>query len=88
MPDRRHRTDLLLLRERQSTDDDNPFAPPPEGRPDQPWQPRHPADGSSGDPSSGDPSNSSGSGRDGDGPSQGGGQWSSRQPGRSSGGGF
>ncbi|MBM9619836.1 hypothetical protein ACFU9F_20095 [Streptomyces zhihengii] len=88
MPDRRHRTDLLLLRERQSTDDDNPFAPPPEGRPDQPWQPRHPADGSSGDPSSGDPSNSSGSGRDGDGSSQGGGQWSSRQPGRSSGGGF
>lgn len=77
-----------MLRERQSTDDDNPFAPPPEGRPDQPWQPRHPADGSSGDPSSGDPSNSSGSGRDGDGPSQGGGQWSSRQPGRSSGGGF
>lgn len=76
-----------MLRERQSTDDDNPFAPPPEGRPDQPWQPRHPADGSAGDPSSGDP-DSTGSGRDGDGSSQGGGQWSSRQPGRSSGGGF
>lgn len=27
--------------------DDNPFAPPPEGRPDQPWRPRRPADGSS-----------------------------------------
>ncbi|MFE4869058.1 hypothetical protein [Streptomyces sp. NPDC056682] len=25
--------------------DDNPFAPPPEGRPDQPWQPRRPAPG-------------------------------------------
>ncbi|MFG2295077.1 hypothetical protein [Streptomyces sp. NPDC048603] len=24
--------------------DDNPFAAPPEGRPDQPWQPRHGAD--------------------------------------------
>ncbi|MCZ9341760.1 hypothetical protein NGM37_28770, partial [Streptomyces sp. TRM76130] len=23
--------------------DDNPFAPPPEGSPDQPWQPRHPS---------------------------------------------
>ncbi|GGT58837.1 hypothetical protein [Streptomyces purpureus] len=34
MPDRR--------RERQSTDDNNPFAPPPEGQPDQPWQPRRP----------------------------------------------
>ncbi|MGW5419627.1 hypothetical protein [Streptomyces sp. NPDC003943] len=28
--------------ERQSTNDNNPFAPPPEGQPDQPWQPRHP----------------------------------------------
>ncbi|WP_369376902.1 hypothetical protein [Streptomyces sp. cg36] len=27
--------------------DDNPFAPPPEGRPDQPWRPRRPAEGSS-----------------------------------------
>ncbi|MGW2446125.1 hypothetical protein [Streptomyces sp. NPDC001675] len=27
--------------------DDNPFAPPPEGAPDQPWRPRHP-EGSSG----------------------------------------
>ncbi|MFI6688645.1 hypothetical protein [Streptomyces sp. NPDC050485] len=25
--------------------DDNPFAPPPEGRPDQPWQPRRPTPG-------------------------------------------
>ena len=72
-----------MPRERQSTDDNNPFAPPPEGRPDQPWQPRHPSsnDDSSSDGSGSDDSDrSSGSGR--------GGRWSSRQPGRSSGGGF
>ncbi|MEU0371368.1 hypothetical protein ABZ070_14105 [Streptomyces sp. NPDC006283] len=86
MPDRRRRTDLLLPRERQSTDDNNPFAPPPEGRPDQPWQPRHPSsgDGSPSDDSSGSADSpdegSSGSG------SNRGSQWSSRQPGRSSGG--
>ncbi|MFF7971725.1 hypothetical protein [Streptomyces sp. NPDC007905] len=51
--------------------DDNPFAPPPEGTPDRPWQPRHP-EGSSGSGSSG------GSPR--------GSQWSDRQPGRSPGG--
>ncbi|MFE4829089.1 hypothetical protein [Streptomyces sp. NPDC056672] len=56
--------------------DDNPFAPPPEGRPDQPWRPRHPEGaGPSGDGS-------------GSGPDRGGwgSQWSSRQPGRSTGG--
>ncbi|UYQ63937.1 hypothetical protein [Streptomyces peucetius] len=86
MPDRRRRTDLLLPRERQSTDDNNPFAPPPEGRPDQPWQPRHPS--SNDDSSSSDPSGSDGSDRD-SGPGSGsgrGGRWSSRQPGRSGGG--
>ncbi|GHA66671.1 hypothetical protein ACIQRS_06900 [Streptomyces termitum] len=73
--------------DRQSTNDNNPFAPPPEGQPDQPWQPRQPqrpdgprgrddhaADGSgdgSGDPSS--PVTGSADGR-----------WSPRQPGRSS----
>ncbi|MET7712511.1 hypothetical protein [Streptomyces sp. NPDC005407] len=99
MPDRRRRTDLLLPRERQSTDDNNPFAPPPEGRPDQPWQPRRPANdgGNSDDSSSSDSSGSSGSSGSGSsgspGSSSGGGsgwgsQWSSRQPGRSSGGGF
>ncbi len=81
-----------MPRERQSTDDNNPFAPPPEGRPDQPWQPRRPAnngsEGSSG--SSGSSDDSSGSGSDGSG-SPGdrpawGSQWSSRQPGRSGGG--
>lgn len=90
MPDRRRRTDLLLPRERQSTDDNNPFAPPPEGRPDQPWQPRRPANNSN----DSDDSDSSGSGSSGPSGSSGGdgsgwgSQWSSRQPGRSSGGGF
>lgn len=84
MPDRR-RTDLLLPRERQSTDDNNPFAPPPEGRPDQPWQPRRPSneDNPGDSPSSGGPEES------GDRENAGwGSQWSSRQPGRTSGGGF
>ena len=58
--------------------DDNPFAPPPEGRPDQPWQPRRPENGDGQDGQDGD---SGGSGRGGWGS-----QWSSRQPGRSSGG--
>ncbi|GGQ80745.1 MULTISPECIES: hypothetical protein [Streptomyces] len=47
----------VLLRERPASppdapsgdntppEDDNPFAPPPEGTPDRPWQPRHPVDG-------------------------------------------
>ncbi|MEW2178086.1 hypothetical protein AB0890_17365 [Streptomyces sp. NPDC005406] len=64
--------------------DDNPFAPPPEGRPDQPWQPRRP---------SGDGTNGEGDGDSGDAPEDGssdnrpvwGSQWSSHQPGRQSG---
>ncbi|MFD7705008.1 hypothetical protein [Streptomyces caelestis] len=32
--------------------DDNPFAPPPEGTPDRPWQPRHPSGGEGGGRSS------------------------------------
>ncbi|MEV7673279.1 hypothetical protein [Streptomyces sp. NPDC088752] len=57
--------------ERQSTDDNNPFAPPPEGRPDQPWQPRRPEgpdDDASGTPDAPGPSD---------------GRWSPRQPGPS-----
>ncbi|MFE2594948.1 hypothetical protein ACFXCZ_00370 [Streptomyces sp. NPDC059396] len=53
-----------------SDTDDNPFAPPPEGRPDQPWRPRHP-EGGTGDGGSGSDRSGWGS------------QWSSRQPGRS-----
>lgn len=68
--------------------DDNPFAPPPENRPDQPWRPRHPSPGANG---SGD----DGSNGNGDGSPEGGSsddrpvwgsQWSSHQPGRQSGG--
>ncbi|WP_105972777.1 hypothetical protein [Streptomyces geranii] len=53
--------------------DDNPFAPPPEGSPDKPWQPRRPE---------GEDQSGGGSG----GPSPWGSQWSDRQPGRSPGG--
>ncbi|MFI1442196.1 hypothetical protein [Streptomyces fructofermentans] len=57
--------------------DDNPFAPPPEGTPDRPWQPRRP-DGGQG-------------GEGGQGPDDGspwGSQWSDRQPGPARGGRF
>ncbi|WP_217144671.1 hypothetical protein [Streptomyces sp. AC627_RSS907] len=57
-----------------ASQEDNPFAPPPEGTPDRPWQPRHP---------SGD--DSRGSQGDGGGRSPWGRQWSDRQPGRSAG---
>ncbi|MEU7579553.1 hypothetical protein AB0B50_18325 [Streptomyces sp. NPDC041068] len=55
-------------------DDDNPFAPPPEGTPDRPWQPRRPSGDSSPDGSQG-----------GEHGSPWGNQWSDRQPGRSPG---
>lgn len=58
--------------------DDNPFAPPPEGTPDRPWQPRHPAPGGQDDSSSDTPPAGS----------PWGGRWSDRQPGRAPGGGF
>ncbi|MFI6726533.1 hypothetical protein NRF20_18200 [Streptomyces sp. R-74717] len=93
----------LMLRERQSPTGpspssgssgpagDNPFAAPPEDRPDQPWQPRHPSDAGNGN------GNNQGNGGrgNGDGSSEGGSsddrpvwgsQWSSQQPGRQSGG--
>ncbi|WP_053853264.1 hypothetical protein [Streptomyces sp. NRRL B-24085] len=52
-------------------EDDNPFAPPPEGTPDRPWRPRRPEGSDDGD---------------GDGRTPWGSQWSDRQPGRSDGG--
>lgn len=58
--------------------DDNPFAPPPEGTPDRPWQPRRPKGGD--DDSSSDENGTPQQ------PSPWGSQWSDRQPGRSSGG--
>lgn len=75
--------------------EDNPFAAPPEGQPDRPWQPRRGADSPQGPDGSDGPD-----GRDGSEQGQGdgtdsdsdrkapswGSQWSSRQPGRQSGG--
>ncbi|MGW2085539.1 hypothetical protein [Streptomyces sp. NPDC001880] len=70
--------------------DENPFAAPPENRPDQPWQPRRPANTGNGDGQG----SGNGRGNDAGSPEGGssddrpvwGGQWSSRQPGRQSGG--
>lgn len=62
---------------RRGSEENNPFAPPPEGSPDQPWQPRHP---------SGDEGGDGGGQRDSGGRPLWGGRWSDRQPGRSSGG--
>lgn len=58
-----------------SGQDDNPFAPPPEGTPDRPWQPRRPEGGQGGEGPRGD-----------SGHSPWGSQWSDQQPGRSQGG--
>lgn len=58
--------------------DDNPFAPPPEGTPDRPWQPRRPAGGQGQDGPHGQD----------DGSSPWGSQWSDRQPGPAQGGRF
>ncbi|MFJ6834435.1 hypothetical protein [Streptomyces sp. NPDC091209] len=66
-----------------SNQDDNPFAPPPEGTPDRPWQPRRRGQGHGQD--------SGENGEDGQqapGHSPWGSQWSDRQPGPSGGGGF
>ncbi|MFC9756453.1 hypothetical protein [Streptomyces sp. NPDC056921] len=64
--------------------DENPFAAPPENRPDQPWQPRRPSNTGNGNgDGNGDDSSEGGSSED---RPAWGGQWSSRQPGRQSGG--
>jgi hypothetical protein len=63
--------------------DDNPFAPPPEGTPDRPWQPRRP---SGSDGSQDGQGGQGGQGSGGEDHSPWGSQWSDRQPGRSSGG--
>ncbi|MGX1367965.1 hypothetical protein RKD19_003324 [Streptomyces canus] len=55
-----------------TAEDDNPFAAPPEGTPDRPWQPRRPEGSDDGD--------------DDGGHAPWGSQWSDRQPGRSDGG--
>ncbi|MEW2489430.1 hypothetical protein [Streptomyces sp. NPDC048411] len=88
------RSSVLLRERRPPTDsssspdkDDNPFAAPPENRPDQPWQPRHPSNGGTGGEGNG---SGNGDGAPENGSSDDrpvwGSQWSSRQPGRQSGG--
>ncbi|GFH36074.1 hypothetical protein [Streptomyces pacificus] len=84
---------FLLPRERQSAgptkspkDESNPFAPPPEGSPDQPWQPRHGAGDDSSPGRDGRGAGDGGEREEGRGPTSRGGRWSSRQPGRSPGG--
>lgn len=68
----------------EDTRADNPFAPPPEGTPDSPWQPRRPVGGEGSEGSQG--------AQGGQGPESGddgspwGNQWSDRQPGRTPGG--
>ncbi|MER7401953.1 hypothetical protein ABT373_05550 [Streptomyces sp. NPDC000070] len=57
----------------RGSQEDNPFAPPPEGTPDRPWQPRSPSGDDSQDGGEGDRA-------------PWGGRWSDRQPGRSPGG--
>lgn len=113
--DTHHMTDRSRRRAAPSESDDgaveerNPFAAPPEGRPDQPWRPRRPSpmashgsssqmwrghghagDGQeSGDGGEGNGDGAQGSEGSGDSderPSTWGSQWSSRQPGRHSGG--
>ncbi|MEU9332146.1 hypothetical protein AB0D49_03150 [Streptomyces sp. NPDC048290] len=110
LPERGGRRSGVLLRERPSSAPDassgrgegsgrsgpadNPFAPPPEGTPDRPWQPRRPdgPEGSDASPGGSGSSGSSGSPEDGSRGGEGGGrpgwgsQWSDRQPGRSGGG--
>ncbi|CAM5434098.1 hypothetical protein [Streptomyces abikoensis] len=65
---------------------DNPFAPPPEGQPDRPWQPREPQQRPQG--REGGEGGEDGSGQEDSGqqPPAWGSQWSSRQPGRHDGG--
>lgn len=71
-----------------SKKDDNPFAAPPENRPDQPWRPRRPSPGANG--SGDEDSNGNGEGSPEGGSSDDrpvwGSQWSNHQPGRQSGG--
>lgn len=71
-------------RGQEAPKDDNPFAPPPEGAPDRPWQPRRPAQGQGQEQGPGQGQEGPGNG----GHSPWGSQWSDRQPGPSSGGPF
>ncbi|MFI2202352.1 hypothetical protein ACH47Z_16555 [Streptomyces sp. NPDC020192] len=96
-PDQGGERGAVLLRERPASppeaprdgdghggyrQNDNPFAPPPEGTPDRPWQPRRPSGQDQGPGSEGGDGNGGG----GRGGNPWGSQWSDRQPGRSPGG--
>lgn len=65
-------------------EEDNPFAPPPEGQPDQPWRPRRPEGDGGNERGPGDaPGSGAGLGGDDDQRQRwGGGPWGRRQPGR------
>ncbi|RKN05207.1 hypothetical protein [Streptomyces radicis] len=89
MTDRRRSSD----RQDRPGEEDNPFAPPPEGQPDRPWQPRHSGgsdqrrDGE-GEDADGGKGRGEGGGQDGgdDQRQRWGSQWSRRQPKRGGGG--
>ncbi|THA24890.1 hypothetical protein E4198_09255 [Streptomyces sp. RKND-216] len=96
MTDRRRRT---AHADTDPSREDNPFAAPPEGRPDRPWQPRRPKGdddregrgdgGPGGDTGAGPGEGPGSSGPHGSQGSQGspwGGRWSTQQPGRQDGG--
>ncbi|WP_367135173.1 MULTISPECIES: hypothetical protein [Streptomyces] len=88
MPDRRRDA---AHRPSPSPDEqrDNPFAPPPEGQPDRPWQPREPQrpqGRESGEGEGGGDGPEGSGGPEGQQPPAWGSQWSSRQPGRHDGG--
>jgi hypothetical protein len=76
------------MTDRRTSEEDNPFAPPPEGQPDQPWQPRHPqAPQAPQAPQGQQPSpDEDGGQRDEQPSSRWGSQWSRRQPRRQNGG--
>ncbi|MGP4112856.1 hypothetical protein ACTWP5_18350 [Streptomyces sp. 4N509B] len=78
------------MTDRRRSEEDNPFAPPPEGQPDQPWRPRYPdqqrpEDASGRQEGRGDDGGSGEDGRPGQ-RSRWGSQWSRRQPRRQNGG--
>ncbi|MFE1412515.1 hypothetical protein ACFW6F_17150 [Streptomyces sp. NPDC058746] len=62
MPDRRQPDSSAPSTPSSPATDDNPFAAPPEGRPDQPWQPRAGAGGGPGREPGEDPGNTDGQG--------------------------
>jgi hypothetical protein len=91
MTDRRRRA---ANADPEPSHEDNPFAAPPEGRPDRPWRPRRPEgpsagktpSGGNGHGGNGDDRGPDGGNGDGGGEPHWGSRWSSQQPGRDDGG--